>query len=205
MKLFNFKNILAVLITLLISTVSTYAEEPAKSASINFSIGVSPYIQITTLTSPVLVANVTDRTGNLHAPLYSKFRVISNGSETKTLYLKATTNTDNGAEPAIFEMGGRVYVAFANVSSVPKSSSLFNCKHSAHPDESPGIVAYPITSIVGAKHEYVRRQGKYEVYVDNGTTDITVNVGSQVLKNSFGKNDPKGFYQATLSLTETDL
>ena len=39
----------------------------------------------------------------------------------------------------------------------------------------------------------------------NGVTDISVNVGSNVLRNSFDKNDPRGFYQATLSLTESEI
>ena len=29
--------------------------------------------------------------------------------------------------------------------------------------------------------------------------------GQNVLKTSFGKNDPNGFYQATLFLTESDI
>ena len=45
----------------------------------------------------------------------------------------------------------------------------------------------------------------YKIYIDNGTTDISVNIGSHVLRNSFGPNDPFGFYQATLSLTESDI
>ena len=176
----------------------------AESASINFEITVDPYFQIQTLTSPVLIANVTDKTGNLYAPLFSKFRVISNSGETKTLYLKANTITEHGNESAIFSANGHVYVAFSNVNK-PTSQSLANCKHGTHPNESPGVVAYPITSILGAKTKYIHNGGKYEVYVGNGKTDITVNIGSQVLRSSFGPNDPKGFYQATLLLTEADI
>ena len=75
----------------------------------------------------------------------------------------------------------------------------------SHPDSSPGVVAYPINSILGAKHRYLRGEGKYAVYIDNGITNVTVNVGQNVLQTSFGKNDPKGFYQATLSLTESEI
>ena len=177
----------------------------AESATVNFEITVAPYFQIQTLTSPVLIANVTDKTGNLYAPLFSKFRVISNSDETKTLYLKADTITERGNESAIFSANGRVYIAFSNVKNKPTSQSLANCKFGAHPKESPGVVAYPITSILGAKSKYIHGGGKYEVYVGNGKTDITVNIGSQVLRSSFGPNDPKGFYQATLLLTEADI
>ena len=45
----------------------------------------------------------------------------------------------------------------------------------------------------------------YEVYIGNGITDVTVNVGSNVLRNSYAANDPRGFYQAVLSLTEADI
>ena len=177
----------------------------AESASMEFSINIAPYMQIQTLTSPVLIANITDKTGNLYSPLFSKFRVISNSGDTKTLYLKAHTITEHGNESAIFSSNGRIYIAFSNVNNKPTSQSLANCKYGAHPNESPGVVAYPIASIRGVKSKYVDNGGKYEVYVGNGTTDITVNLGSQVLRSSFGSNDPKGFYQATLSLTEVDI
>ena len=108
-------------------------------------------------------------------------------------------------EEAIFEMNGRRYIAFANLEAKPTGQSLANCKLGTHPKESPGIVAYPITSILGAKTKYVRGQGKYEVYVDSGVTYITVNIGSNVLRSSFASNDPKGFYQATISLTESEI
>lgn len=177
----------------------------SQSASMDFSITLASYMQIQTVTNPVLTANITDKTGNLQAPLTSKFRVISNSSETKTLYLKATTKTNSGVEESMFDLGGRVYVAFSNVLKPPSSQSLANCKISAGSKTSPGVVAYPINSIIGAKSKYCRGKGKYEVFVDNGVTDITVNIGSNVLKSSFASNDPRGFYQATLSLTESDI
>lgn len=201
MKNFNIKNLIALLVIFFVTSCKAYAE----SASMEFSINVASYLQIQTLTSPVLIANITDKTGNLYTPLFSKFRVISNSGETKTLYLKANTITEHGNESAIFTANGRAYIAFSNVNNKPTSQSLANCKYGAHPNESPGVVAYPVTSILGAKSKYIHNGGKYEVYVGNGTTDITVNIGSQVLKNSFGSNDPKGFYQATLSLTEADI
>ena len=177
----------------------------AEEASINFSIDVSEYLQIDTITSPVLTANITDRTGNLYSPLFSKFRVITNCKDSKTLYLKANTITDNGNEEAMFEMGGRVYIAFANMTHKPKSQSLANCKLGGQPKDSPGIVAYPVNSILGADSRYMPGKGKYESYVKNGVTYITVNIGSNVLRSSFASNDPRGFYQATLSLTESDI
>lgn len=201
MKLFNIRVLLTCALALILGIQNVNAE----SASLEFSVEIPPYMQIQTLTSAVLTANVTDRTGNLYAPLSSKFRVISNSNETKTLYLKAETLTENGLEEAMFEMGGRVYIAFGNLEHKPKGQALANCINGTHPKESPGIVAYPVTSLYGAKHRFNRSIRKYEVFIDNGTTDITVNVGSNVLRNSFASNDPKGFYQATLSLTEADI
>lgn len=200
MKKIFIKHIL-VLTGIIFSSLSAFAE----SANMSFTINLSEYLQIQTLTSPVLTANITDNTGNLLSPLYSKFKVVSNNPETKTLYLKAKTLTENGFEEAIFEINGRRYVAFANIENKPKGQALANCKFGSHPNESPGIVAYPITSILGTDTKYIKGQGKYEVYIPNGTTYITVNIGSNVLRNSFGSNDPKGFYQATLSLTESDI
>ena len=177
----------------------------AESASLNFSVELPGYFQISNLTSPVLNAHITDKTGNLYAPLSSKFKVISNCSETKTLYLKSNSFTENGLEESMFEMGGQVYIAFTNVSAKPRSEALINCKMGTHSKYSPGVVAYPITSIIGAKTQYQHGQGKYKVFINNGNTDILVNIGSHVLKNSFDKNDPHGFYQATLSLTESEI
>ena len=177
----------------------------SESASAHFSVTMPAFLEIKTLSSAVLTANITDKTGNLYAPLSSKFRVVSNDYETKTLYLKANTLTDAGYEESMFDRNGRVYIAFGNVSDKPKSQSLANCKLGAKPKESPSIVAYPVTSVIGAKSDYQRGQGKYKVYVNNGVTDITVNIGANVLKSSFADNDPKGFYQATLLLIESDI
>ncbi len=183
------------------SALAAYAE----SASMDFNITMPGYVYITPVTSPVLVANITDRTGNLYAPLSSKFKVVTNSKDTKTLYLKANTVTEGGYEEAMFEQGGRVYIAFANLAKIPKSQALANCKMGKQAKESPGVVAYPINSIIGADTKYISSKNKYEVYVNNGTTFVTVNVGSNVLSTSFASNDPKGFYQAVLSLTEADI
>ena len=177
----------------------------ANTASQELSLNFNEYIDIKTLTSDVLVANITDKTGNLYTPLSSKFRVISNCSEQKTLYLKAESLTESGKESAMFSIGDRVFIAFANVNKPPKNEALINCKMLTDSKYSPGVVAYPVTSIIGAKNEYMGAKGKYKIFIGNGTTDITVNVGSHVLKNSFDSNDAMGFYQATLSLTEFDI
>ena len=71
--------------------------------------------------------------------------------------------------------------------------------------DSPGVVAYPINSILGVKSKFRSDLEKYELDIENGVTTIDVNIGSHVLRNSFGKNDPMGFYQATLSITEADI
>ena len=198
---FYIKSFLFVSLVLLINTVSVFAE----SASVKLSFNVDKYLQIDTVTSPVLVANITDRTGNLYSPLYSKFKVVSNTSEKQELFLHAHSSTQNGNENAMFEMNGQVYIAFTNVKNQPTSQALANCKLGSYPDSSPGVVAYPVRSIQGVTAKYIRGKNKYTMTVGNGTTYITVNVGSNVLQNSFAANDPKGFYQATLLLTEADL
>jgi len=195
------KNFFIAIFIAFMNITATWAED----ARINFAITIPEFLNIQTVTSPVLIANITDDTGNLYTPLSSRFKVISNSEEQKTLYLKAESNTENGAEPAMFQMGGRVYIAFANVNKPPKTDALINCKNGTHPKFSPGVVAYPITSITGTKTKYQRGRENYEVYIKNGETNIAVNIGSHVLRNSFDKNDPKGFYQATLSLTESDI
>ena len=203
MKIFNIKTL--IILVLLLLNINIAQAEERKQASVNFSMNLPSYIQITSVTSPVLTVNITDDTGNLYAPIQSKFRVISNSNETQTLYLKANTVTQNGQESAMFSYGGRTYIAFAHVEKKPTSQSLANCQLGGARKDSPGVVAYPITSILGAEHRYKRAIRGYEVFVGSGVTDIAINVGSNVLVNSFDKNDPKGFYQATLTLTEADI
>ena len=177
----------------------------AESASADMSFNIQEYVKIEPVTSPVLTANITDNTGNLYSPLSVRFKVITNSTEKKTLYLKSNTVTDGGFEESMFEMGGQIYIAFANIAKIPKSQSLTNCKLGGFPKDSPGIVAYPVTSITGAGSKFLKGKNKYEVYAENGTTFVTVHVGSNVLPSSFASNDPKGFYQAVLSLTEADI
>ena len=197
----KFRNIIMALFLLCMSITHTYAQ----GASMDFAIILPEYLSIQTLSNPVLTANITDKTGNLYAPLATRFRVVSNSMETKTLYLKSESITANGIEDSMFSMGGRVYIAFTYVNDRPSSEALANCKMGTHPKYSSGVVAYPITSVFGAKSEYSGSINRYKVYVENGVTDISVNVGSNVLRTSFDKHDPRGFYQATLSLTESEL
>jgi hypothetical protein len=202
-NIFSFKKFIVLLFLLIFNVSHALAESP--SASVEFAIVMPAFLQIRSLTGEVLTANITDRTGNLYAPLTSKFRVISNSPEPTKLYLKANAITDAGSASAMFERGGRVYIAFTNAVNRPKSQSLANCMIGGRAEESPGVVAYPINSIVGAEHDYKSGDKRYEVFVENGTTDITVNIGNNVLKSSFASNDPNGFYQATLLLTEADI
>lgn len=201
MKIFNIKKCLITGFVFFLSAISVLAE----SASLDFSLTLNKYLRIETVTSPVLIANVTDATGNLYTPLYGKFKVVSNAEEDQELFLQAHALTKNGMENAMFEMNGRVYLAFTNVKDNPSSQALANCKMGSHPMESPGVVAYPITSIRGVKAQYLGGKNKYKMFVEKGITNITVNVGSHVLQNSFASNDPMGFYQATLMLTEADI
>ena len=204
-KIFRYIFLFLLAVIINISSISANAGETQNSQSVDFTFTLDEFIKIEAVENAILTANITDRTGNLYAPLSSKFRVISNINDTKTLYLRANTLTEDGNEEAFFEMNGRVYLAFASLEKKPTAESLANCKLGTHPKESPGVVAYPVISIYGAKHRFNSGISKYEVYVENGVTDVTVNVGSNVLRNSFASNDPKGFYQATLSLTEADI
>ena len=195
------RNIFIAIFIFFITVSSAFAEQ----ASMTFEFEIPEFFRIETVTNAVLTANITDKTGNLQAPLSSRFRVISNSAKQKVIYLKSESITENGNQDSIFQMGGQVYIAFNHVNKKPTSEALINCKMGTHPKYSPGVVAYPITSIVGAKNEYRRDINRYQILINNGVTDILVNVGSFVLPNSFDKNDPKGFYQATLSLTESEI
>lgn len=200
------KKFLFILVVFCIAACAGYCADSEKSSSVQMSFYIAPYTQITPVTSPVLTAHITDTTGNLYSPLSTTFRVITNSPENKALYLKAIVNTLDGCEEAMFEHGGQVYVAFANLKNMPTAHSLANCKLASEPNSSPGVVAYPITSITGTEtQKYLKSKNKYELEVKGGTSFVSVNIGSNVLKTSFGGNDPRGFYQAVICLTETDI
>lgn len=198
-----FKKVLAVFTILIMTMSMSFAEN--RNASSQLNITIPEYINITPITSPVLTANITDRTGDLHTNLSTIFRVISNSTEDKTLYLKANIVTQDGYEEAMFQQGNQVYVAFGNLTTLPKSTALQNCKLGGNPNKSPGVVAYPVLSVTGSPSYFNKSKNKYEVKIENGTTDIAINIGANILKTSFGSNDPKGFYQTIISLTESDI
>lgn len=200
-----FKYIFFSLLAVIISASSVFAVEAKSSQPLVYTVQLDEFIKIAAVDSPVLTANITDRTGNLYVPMVSRFKVLSNSGARKTLYLKANTVTQGGNEEAMFDLGGKVYIAFANLEKIPTHEALANCKYATNPESSPGVVAYPINSILGAKYKYDRAKGKYEIYIESGITNINVNVGQHVLINSFASNDPNGFYQATLSLTESEI
>lgn len=195
-------NAICAFISMLVLTLSCHA---ADSATAVMSLVMPDFTKIEPITSPVLTANVTDRTGNMYAPMHARFKITSNTPITKSLYLKANVVTEAGYEESMFAQDGQVYIAFANIEKIPSSTSLFNCKTGALPKDSPNVVAYPVISISGAEHEYLYDKNKYELFIKNGITNINVHVGSRVLKNSFASNDSRGFYQAVLSLTEADI
>ena len=197
------KNAICAFACLIMGAAASFAAN--STADANWQFVLPEYTHISPVTSPVLTAHVTDRTGNLYTPLHARFKVVTNAVENKQLYLNAKVVTDGGYEDAMFMQGGQVYVAFANLSKLPTSSSLLNCKLGAAPKDSPGVVAYPVTSVNGAENKYLEGKNRYEVTVKNGTTLIDINIGSNVLKTSFASNDQRGFYQAVLSLTEADI
>lgn len=175
------------------------------SASADMSFVIPEFIQIRPVTSPVLTANVKDETGNMQGPLLAEFSVISNSPETKTLYLKSTALTEAGYEDSMFYYNGMAYIAFANVSKIPASRALNNCKNSSVSINSPGVVAYPVVSIKGAVSNFNSSKNKFEIAAPPGKSQVKVLIGQNVHGSSFASNDPKGFYQAVLSLTEADI
>ena len=199
------KKILGLVLSLFVLVINCTIVNAQESASAEFRIVVPRYTQVSPVTSPVLVANITDRTGNLLSPMTAKFKVVTNIGESQTLFLHSNIVTQGGYENSLFEQGGQVYIAFANLAKIPTSQSLANCKMGAVPKASPGIVAYPITSILGADTKFINSKNKYEVYIKNGVSYVSVNIGQNVLQSSFASNDPRGFYQAVLSLTEADI
>jgi hypothetical protein len=189
---------------LLIFNITTVLAQ-STCASSDLSVQLPAFASVQAETSPTLTVHVTDKTGYLYTPIGARFKVVSNTADAQNLYLKATVRTQNGYEDAMFEQNGRIYIAFSSLRKIPSTQSLSNCRIGGTPNESPGIVAYPVDSVRGGlSARYLHGKSKYEIQVGNGTSYINVDIGRQVLLNSFGSNDPKGFYQATLTLTDID-
>ena len=70
----KFKNIFIALFLAIASMMPTFAASTTASAEL--ALEFKEFLKIQTVTSAVLVANITDKTGNLYAPLSSRFRVI---------------------------------------------------------------------------------------------------------------------------------
>ena len=191
-----FKNFFLLLLLLLGTTC--YASQ----VETNFQVQVPRYLKITPITSPILVAHVQDSSGNLFTPLSTKFRVVTNELNT-TLYLTARVSTESGEENAFFAQGNQVYLAFSSMENIPTSQALSGCKCG---NESKGVIAYPVLSILGAQSRFIPSKEKFEVLLqENGTYNIDVIIGANVLRGSFDNKDGKGFYKAIISLTETDI
>lgn len=197
------KNIFLSLTFLFAGSLGVLSAENNASAELSFTI--PEFVEIKPVTSPVLTANITDRTGNMQAPLVAEFSVISNSPENKTLYLKSTALTENGYEDSMFNHNGLAYIAFANVTKIPTSRALNNCKNSSISINSPGVVAYPVVFVKGAPSKFNLSKNKFEISAPQGKSQVKILIGQNVLKSSFASNDPKGFYQAVLSLTEADI
>lgn len=171
----------------------------AQTASVEFNIVIQEYLSIQS-PNQVLIANIINNNGILDQPLNTRFKIISNTSNTKTLYLKATTITDDGVYNSMFYKNGMVYLVFSNIKNKPKTKELYTCMYGG---DGKNVVAYPIININGAKYKYM--YNKYEIYINNGVTDLFVTVGINPLYSSFSNKDDKGFYQTTLHLTEVDI
>ena len=168
-----------------------------------FQIHIPKFLSIKPITSPVLYANITNRTGNLYSPLSATFRVVTNTQELETLYLSGKVDTLSGKEDGFFELGGQVYLAFTYVSGMVEHSDLVRCKIGEK--ESKGVVAYPVLYVNGADSKFIPSKDKYEINVGNGVHNITVYIGSNVLWSSFDLLDKNGLYKAEITLTEADI
>ena len=123
-KIFRYIFLFLLAVIINISSISANAGETQNSQSVDFTFSLDEFLKIETVENAILTANITDRTGNLYAPLVSRFKVISNCDERKTLYLRASTITESGKEEAMFDLGGIVYVAFANLAKSNRCASF---------------------------------------------------------------------------------
>lgn len=165
----------------------------SNSASVEFSIVIPAFLNITPLTNTTLIAHVQN--GVVTNPLRVKYRVVSNIPET-TLYLTSKSMVDGGLEHSMFECGGRVYIAFSSVFHPASYQNLNEAKINL---KAPNVLILPINNISGAESKF--KYDKYEIYIKNGTYYIDVNVGMAPPVRA----NVNGMYQATLYLTETEI
>mgnify|MGYP003336940209 CR=1 FL=1 len=125
--MFSLKRLFYTVFTILFACNLT-AMATSNTASETYSFTLGEYMKIEPVTSPVLIANIVDRTGNLYMPLMTQFRVLSNSGEQKKLYLKAEVNVEGGRESAMFSQGGNVYIAFTNLLCLGSTYFLVNSR-----------------------------------------------------------------------------
>lgn len=193
--------VLKLLLVLLLGSNLAFGAQ--NQISTEFQIHIPKFLSIKPVTSPVLYANITNRTGNLYSPLSTTFRVVTNTPTSETLYLSGKVDTLSGREEGFFEFGGQVYLAFTYASGMVEHSDLVRCKYGEK--ESKGVVAYPVLYVNGADSKFIPSKSKYEITIKNGVHDITLYIGSNVLRNSFDPSDKNGLYKAEITLTESDI
>ena len=69
----------------ILAALMSFLQVSAESATSELNFVLPSYVNIQSVLSPVLIANITNRNGDLQVPLCSKFKVITNSAETKTL------------------------------------------------------------------------------------------------------------------------
>lgn len=169
------------------------------------------YLDITPETSnTTTTTTIAPDTGNLAAPLVSKFKINLN-TDSQDLYLQGKTTGTTGDVNALFKQGQKTYVVFSNTESgkVPTAAAIANCK-SASPNASDNAnaIAYPITSVSlnnSGSSNYDDSRNQYNLDVNGGTTIATTTTGTIPYNNTYSFQDNAGTYQAIMTLTSTSL
>lgn len=153
-------------------------------------------------------STITPSTGALVSALIPSFYIKTNSRNAQYLTFSATTNTQSGAENAIFNIASNKYIILSNVTYQPTSAALANIKSgSPTPCDNQNAIAYTINdppSISGALSvTYNTTNKNWDLVLTNrGQTPTSVTIPSgSALSGTYSSGDRAGTYQATVMLT----
>lgn len=200
----------ALFLPVIIATMNTsYALSNSATQTLQATLGT--YLDITAQTQgATTTTTIAPDTGNLAAPLVSKFKITLNTDE-QDLYLQGNTTSSTGSVNALFQQGGKTYVVFSNTTSgkVPTQAAIADCK-TASPTASnnANAIAYQITDISvdnSGSSSYNNSQNQYILNVNAGVTTVITKAGTAPYTNTYSFQDYAGTYQAVMTLTSASL
>ena len=227
MKISKITKFLPVVMALALATTGVYADDQKHDSTAEYNLTLNDYIKITTPTVPTgsTVSYGTDYvSATIDNPVVGVFQVISNNRE-QTLYLKASCPTSGGdgkvgGTSALYGANAdcsALKVVFTKTDVPPAATAVTNITGgSASMADNPDAIAFPMTIALTHQHTVEGDDtgtlpaatwdtNRVKYVMKNGVATFTCTVDGSNEPQTFNTRDTDGTYQATLTLTESDV